>query len=68
MTLMTKSPGSKHIEDVVQDKELVFGWEEWLELPGLGLPAVRSKVDTGGRPSSIHAFMIEPYGRKGKHH
>jgi len=51
------------IEDAVQDKELIFGWEEWVELPGLGLPAVRAKIDTGARSSSIHAFMIEPYGR-----
>jgi len=60
------SPQPGTVEDVVQDKELVFGWEEWVELPGLGLPAVRAKVDTGARSSSIHAFMIEPYGRAGK--
>jgi ribosomal protein S6--L-glutamate ligase len=54
------------VVDAIQDKELVFGWEEWVELPGLGLPAVRAKIDTGARSSSIHAFMIEPYGRAGK--
>jgi len=54
------------IQEAVQDKELILGWEEWVELPGLGLPAVQAKVDTGARSSSIHAFMIEPYGRKDK--
>jgi len=54
------------VEQVVQDKELAFGWEEWVELPSLGLPAVRAKIDTGARSSSIHAFMIEPYGRAEK--
>jgi ribosomal protein S6--L-glutamate ligase len=68
MTNSTPSDGElpDTIEDALQDKELVFGWEEWVELPGLGLPAVRAKIDTGARSSSIHAFMIEPYGRGSK--
>lgn len=39
------------------DKSII-GQEEWCALPELGLPAVKMRVDSGAKTSSLHAFNI----------
>ncbi len=47
-------------------KKITIGKEEWCSLADLGLKAIKARVDSGAKTSSLHAFNIQPFEENGK--
>jgi len=52
----------------VKRELLTIGWREWVELPQLTPVAIKGKIDTGARTSTLHAFDTELTNIDGREH
>ena len=41
----------------------LLGWREWAQLPEIGIPWIKVKIDTGARSSALHAFDVRELSR-----
>ncbi|MGB5685011.1 MAG: 30S ribosomal protein S6--L-glutamate ligase [Candidatus Electrothrix sp.] len=48
------------------NEKTIIGSEEWCAFPDMMIPAIKARIDSGAKTSSIHAFNIQPFRRQGR--
>jgi len=48
-----------------ETSKIIIGRAEWFSFPTLGIPAIKARIDSGAKTSSIHAYHIKPFQRDG---
>jgi len=44
----------------------IIGSEEWVRIPELNIPAIKARIDSGAKTSTLHAFNIQTFEDNGK--
>ena len=59
-----KQPNKYRLMELVE--HVIIGGEEWCAFPGLHIPAIKARVDSGAKTSTIHASNIHKFNKKGE--
>ncbi len=50
---------------ILQQKKII-GCEEWIRIPELNIPAIKARIDSGAKTSTLHAYNIQTFEDGGK--
>jgi hypothetical protein len=53
------------MSETTSKNPVIIGFREWISLTDLNLIALKAKIDTGAKTSSLHAFDIRRVKRSG---
>ncbi|TYL48916.1 ATP-dependent zinc protease [Marinomonas sp. IMCC 4694] len=49
------------------DAKMIIGSDEWCAFPSLNIPAIKARIDSGAKTSSMHAINIVRFTRDNEH-